>query len=138
MIWGAIAPVKAFGLLLSTLAALALAVAGLGVHGVVRHAAEQRSREMGVRMALGAPLPRLGLSIALDGLRSVMYGAVLGLGLGLLAVRLARSFLEGVSVLDPGVVGVVVLALAAVATAAMASPVLRVLGRAPGEVLRTT
>ena len=87
--------------LVAAFAAVALFLAALGIYGVLSYSVSQRTREIGVRMALGA---RAGSVIALvvgQGLRLAALGAALGLVGALVLSRALRSFLYEVSASDP-------------------------------------
>ncbi len=109
--------------IVTTLAALALLLAMVGVFGVLAYAVEQRRREIGVRMALGATSRRVIWTVLRDAGAMVATGAVVGVVLAALSVRLISTFLFGVDPLDPLTfltVPVVILTTALVAAAAPA------------------
>jgi putative ABC transport system permease protein len=123
-------------LLLGTFAALALLLAALGLYGVLAYNVGQRTREIGVRMALGAtPLAVLSLVLR-HGLRL----AVLGLAVGLLAslglTQLLQSVLFEVSAVDPLSFGAVVAVLALIGLLACWLPARRATRVHPMEALR--
>ncbi|MGE0455034.1 MAG: ABC transporter permease [Vicinamibacteria bacterium] len=90
------APRRTQLLVLSTFAALALLLAGLGIHGLLSYTVSQRIPEIGLRLALGAtPRGILGLVVG-DGLAASLRGAVIGLGLAYLAGRSMQALLFGV------------------------------------------
>jgi putative ABC transport system permease protein len=86
---------------LASLAAIVLALAGLGLYGVVAYAVTQRTSEIGIRMALGADQFRIARLVAIDGLRLVGCGVVMGSTFAWLAARTLTSFLFGVAPTDP-------------------------------------
>jgi ABC-type antimicrobial peptide transport system permease subunit len=111
--------------LLVAFAVLALALAAVGVYGVMAYAVTQRTQEFGIRMALGASPADVLKQVFLEGGRL----AALGLGLGLIAAlaltRLMASMLYGVKPNDPLSLGVAAAILAVVAFAACYIPARR-------------
>jgi putative ABC transport system permease protein len=108
-----------FALLLVVIfAALALALAAIGVYGVLSYAVSLRRREMGIRMALGAPAGAVRALIVRDGVRLIAAGVLLGLTGAWMATSTLRSMLFGVSPTDPIAFAVAPLALGLVALAA--------------------
>jgi predicted permease len=101
--------------LLSAFAALALALAAIGVYGVTSFQVAQRTREIGVRMALGARGADVLRMVLGGGMRLVALGVALGLMLALAAGRSLESLLYGVSGSDPLTLASVPLLLGAVA-----------------------
>jgi predicted permease len=90
------APRRTQLLVLSTFAAVALLLAGLGIHGLLSYAVSQRVPEIGLRLALGAtPRGILGMVVG-DGLAASLRGAVIGVGLAYLAGRGMQALLFGV------------------------------------------
>lgn len=87
--------------LLSTFGLMALALASLGLYGLVSYGVRLRERELAVRMALGATRGRVVAMVMREGLRLVSIGLVLGLGLSFFASRAASSLLYGVPPGDP-------------------------------------
>jgi len=88
-------------LLLGAFALLALVVALMGVYGVVSYLVSQRTKEIGIRMALGAQARDVVRMIAAEGLRVILAGAVVGVAGALALTRLLESLLFGVSAADP-------------------------------------
>ncbi len=86
---------------LSGFALAALLLAAIGVYGVVSYSVARRTREMGIRMALGASAGSVRGTVQADALRAVAIGAVVGAGVALLATRLLESVLFDVSPADP-------------------------------------
>jgi putative ABC transport system permease protein len=122
--------------LLGVLAGLALVLAGLGVYGVVSYAVAQRTREMGLRMALGAPRRRVLRLVMGEGLRLVAAGVVLGLAGAFLASRALGSLLLEVGPADPVVYVLVPVVLLLVALQAVWLPALRATRVDPVVALR--
>jgi predicted permease len=116
-------------LLLTTLGAIALALASIGVYGVVAYFVSQRTREIGVRMALGAAPAHIWRLVLSRGLRPIVWGAVAGAVLSLATARLLRGQLFGVEPSDPTtllMVGALLLAVAVLATLTPARRAMRV------------
>ena len=121
---------------LTGFAALALALAALGVYGVVAFSVAQRRREVAVRMALGAePSKVLGL-IFREGMSLVGAGAVVGIAAALLLGKTLASLLFGVAPRDPATLAVIVAVLAAVAGLATLLPARRAAAADPMSALR--
>jgi putative ABC transport system permease protein len=123
-------------LLLGTFAAVALSLAAIGIYGLIAFSVAQRTRELGIRMALGA-LPRDVLLLVIrQGARLALAGIVLG-GLGaIVSTRWMRSMLFQVDPLDPLTFAVVGAALAAVAIGATWAPALRAARVSPVTAMR--
>ncbi|HEX6309617.1 MAG TPA: ABC transporter permease [Longimicrobiales bacterium] len=106
--------------LAAAFAALALALAGIGVAGVVGYLVARRTRELGVRMALGARAPEIARLVLTDGLRPVAAGILAGAAGSLAAARAIRSLLFGIEPLDaPSFLAAVALLVIAAALAAL-------------------
>jgi predicted permease len=111
-----------FATLLGAFSAVALMLASVGIFGLVSFAVSQRTREFGVRVALGA-LPReLLLSIVRGTLMLVAVGLALGAGGALLLTRVLEGLLYGVSPGDPATLAAVAVTLAMTAVAASIGP----------------
>jgi putative ABC transport system permease protein len=123
-------------LVLGLFAAVALLLAAVGVHGVLSYTVAQRTREIGIRMALGADLREVRRLVLGQGARL----AAIGLGLGLLGAlalsRLLSALLYGTGVDDPATYASVALALGAVALLATYLPARRATRVHPVEALR--
>jgi putative ABC transport system permease protein len=120
-----LAPNRFDAVLLGLFAGLALALAAVGVYGVVSYTVSQRTHEIGIRMALGAQGEDvLGLVLG-QGMALVGLGLALGLAAALAATRELASLVYGVSTRDPWTFASVAAALAAVALAANLLPARR-------------
>jgi predicted permease len=117
-------------------AAVALLLSALGIYGVLSYSVSQRTREIGVRMALGAQ-SRLVLGLILgQGMRLATIGAAIGLALALILARFARSMFFDVSPTDPLVYAMVAATLLAVGSLACLVPARRAARLDPMTVLR--
>jgi putative ABC transport system permease protein len=112
-------------LLLSIFGGLALVLAGVGIYGVIAFAVSQRTREIGVRMALGARPADVLRMVLKEGLRLVAVGVVLGVAAALLLTRLLEGMVYGVKVRDPLIFAMVNLLMVAVSLAACYIPARR-------------
>jgi ABC-type antimicrobial peptide transport system permease subunit len=130
-------PVTFFVRTMGTLSLLALAIAAVGLYGVMAYAVSQRTHEIGVRVALGATAPRIVRLLARHGLQLGVMGAVLGIGGALLLTGVLRQILFGTSPTDPAVFAVVTAVLLAVVLAASVIPARRALRVNPVEALRS-
>jgi predicted permease len=123
-------------LLLGGLAGLALLLSAVGIYGLVSNLVVQRTREIGLRLALGAQLRQVMLHVARSGITATGAGILTGAILALFAVRVLKSQLYGVRLYDPLTLVAVPLLLAFVAAVATCVPTLRVAKVDPAETLR--
>ena len=123
--------------LLSVFAVSALTLAAIGVFGVMSHAVSQRTREIGVRMAIGASPYRVLRAILGEGLTQVGFGLVLGAVLSGLTARLLSGLLYGVSALSVAPYLIVVGLLGAVSLMACLVPARRAMRIDPAVALRS-
>jgi putative ABC transport system permease protein len=123
-------------LLLSAFAGLALLLAAVGIYSVLSYTVGRRTREIGVRMALGAQIRDVLRLVVVEGMRPTFLGIILGLGAALALGRALASLFYGVSVADPLLFGTVALLLAGVALLAIAVPAWRAARVPPGEALQ--
>jgi len=111
--------------LLAGFAAVALFLAALGIYGVLAYFVSQRSRELGIRLALGAKPKALFTMVVRQGMRPVIAGATIGLAAALALTGTIESLLFGVTPLDPPTYAAAVGALAVCAFVACALPAAR-------------
>jgi putative ABC transport system permease protein len=123
--------------LVVTFAILALLLAIVGVFGTAAYTVQQRRREFGLRMALGATARSVfGLVIG-DAVRTIAIGVVIGLALAAASGRVLTSMLFGVEPLDAATFATVTLVLAATALLSVAAPAWRATRVDPARTLRT-
>lgn len=124
-------------LLLGVFASLALALAAVGIYGVISYSVAQRRREVGIRMALGAQRRDVLGLIVRQGMRPTLLGLVVGLFSAAVMTRFMTSLLFHVSTIDPVVFAGVALVLAIVAAAACLIPARRAARVDPVVALRS-
>jgi len=97
----AISPRRFFVLLVSAFAALGLALASLGIYGVISYSVTRQTQEIGIRMALGATQGRVLLGVLTRTLRLTLMGIALGIVASFVVARLIASLLFGTTPTDP-------------------------------------
>ncbi|MDF1506134.1 ABC transporter permease, partial [Roseisolibacter sp. H3M3-2] len=122
--------------LLGAFAALAVVLAAVGVYGVIAYSVARRTREIGIRLALGAAPGAPFRLVVGEGMRMALGGGAVGLAAALVATRWLRSLLFGVAPTDPATFGAAALVLAAVALAACSVPAWRASRVSPMAALR--
>jgi len=111
-----------FARLSSTLGAVAALLAAIGLYGLLAHSVAQRTREIGIRMALGARLHGILRLVAADTAPLLLTGLALGCLAGWAIARLLQHLLFGVTLLAPGTYAAVVILFIAIGAAAAAGP----------------
>jgi putative ABC transport system permease protein len=119
-----------------TFGVLALLLTGVGLYGVVSAAVAQRTREIGVRMALGARKSQVVGGVLKDSLGLVAMGALLGLAAGYEVAGTIRAWIAGVNPLDPRLYGLVAAVLVLTAFCAAWWPARRAAGIDPVTALK--
>jgi putative ABC transport system permease protein len=132
-----IAPVRFFSRLLSALAALAIALAALGIYGVVAYTVAQRTREIGIRMALGATSTGILRLVIRYGMALTAVGLAIGVVGSMALTRALRGLLFETSATDPSVFVGVSLLLSLVSFAACYAPARRAVRIEPVVALRS-
>ena len=122
--------------LVGLFAGLAVVLAAVGLYGVVAYVVTQRTREIGVRMALGATRAEVVRLMLWQGLRPAAAGMLLGIGTAIAVSRAIRGLLYEVHPNDPVTFAGVSVALLAVVLVACAIPAGRASAVAPAEALR--
>jgi len=128
--------IRTAGRVLMGLGVLALLLAAIGIYGVKSYVVSQRTREIGIRIALGARPRAIGLMLFRDGARTTLLGLAIGFPLALLLGRALSVAIFEVSAFDPIALTVAPSVLAAAAALATYLPARRGMGVAPLEALR--
>ena len=123
-------------LLMTVFGASALLLAAIGIYGLMAYSVQQRTQEIGIRMALGALASDVRKMVVFQGMRLALVGVVIGVAAAFAMSRVIAGFLFGVQARDPGVfVGIPIL-LSLVALVAVWLPALRASRVAPVIALR--
>ncbi len=122
--------------LLEIMAAIALTLAAIGVYGLIANSIVERTREFGIRMALGATLGQVIRAAALPGFIMAAVGVAIGFALAQPATSLLQGLLWGVTPADPLTFGAGAGGLLLVAMAASLIPAMRIIGLEPSSTLR--
>ena len=122
--------------LIGSFAGLALLLAMVGLYGLISYSVSQRTRELGIRIALGAQQNDVMRLVLGEGARLTLIGVVLGLATALGLTQLMRTLLFGVSAIDPVTFVSVAFVLALVALAACYIPARRAMNTDPSVTLR--
>jgi predicted permease len=124
-------------LLLSIFGGSALILAAIGIYGLMAYSVQQRTQEIGIRMAMGADRGRITKMVVWQGMRLTIIGVVVGVAAAFWLAKLVASLLYGVKQWDPLVFISVPLVLSGVALFAVWLPALRASKLNPMEALRT-
>jgi predicted permease len=122
--------------LLSAMAALALILSALGIFALVANLVTQKTREIGIRMALGSTVREAIVHVGVPGLRASVIGLVIGLVLCTAVLRVMKSVLFGVTVYDMPTIAASLVTFMFVAIIASGLPTLRIAGINPADTLR--
>jgi ABC-type antimicrobial peptide transport system permease subunit len=122
--------------LMTVFGASALLLASIGVYGLTAYSVEQRTHEIGIRLALGAETSQVRRMVLWQGLRLIVIGVIVGVAAALGLAQLLSAFLFGVVPWDPAVFVAVPALLTAVALAAVWLPAFRASRVNPCEALR--
>jgi ABC-type antimicrobial peptide transport system permease subunit len=122
--------------LLTAMSSLALLLSAVGIFGLVANLVTQRTREIGIRIALGATTRMAMIHIGRSGVGASVLGLILGLVLCAGALRALRSVLYGVGVYDAPTILVVALTVSVVTLLATIAPTLRIARIDPAKILR--
>jgi len=122
--------------LLSAMAILALLLSALGIFALVANIVAHKTREIGIRIALGSTIRQTMIHIGVPGIRASLLGLALGLILCAGVLRAMRSVLYGIGVYDAPTILTVVLTLLFITLLAVGVPTLRIAGIDPAKTLR--
>jgi putative ABC transport system permease protein len=125
-----------YALLMGLFATLAVALASVGIYGVVAGSVARRTREIGIRVALGAGSRRVLAMVVREAMSVVLPALVIGLSAGALGSRLLQGLLYGVTPTDPSTYAAAAALLLGVACTAIMIPARRALRASPCEALR--
>ncbi|GMV06071.1 MAG: hypothetical protein AMXMBFR53_23470 [Gemmatimonadota bacterium] len=133
----ALLPARLGGSVLGLFGILGLVLAAVGIYGVMAYSVAQRTRELGIRVALGGDRGSVVRLVLGEGMRLALIGVVLGLGGAVAAAQLVKGLLYGVQPLDPIAFTTVPLTLVAVAALAVYLPARRAARVDPMRALKT-
>jgi putative ABC transport system permease protein len=136
LIAGSIARPRIESFLLSVSGSIALLLACIGLYGVIAHSVEQRSREIGIRLALGATAPSVFRKVLFDGLRLTLLGLLVGLTGALMLTRYIRTLLFEIQSNDPITLRSVTIHMVVVSVLACYWPARRAMSVDPAAMLR--
>ncbi|MHB1673950.1 MAG: ABC transporter permease [Acidobacteriaceae bacterium] len=123
-------------MLLGVLAGLALLLSAIGVYGLIANLVVQRTREIGIRLALGSSIRQAMVEIGRSGVFAILLGLAAGLGASMVALRALKSFVYGIGAYDPATLVGTCLVLGVVAMAATFLPTRRIARIDPAKTLR--
>jgi ABC-type antimicrobial peptide transport system permease subunit len=123
-------------LLMSVFGGAALLLAAIGIYGLMAYSVQQRTQEIGIRLALGAETADVRRMVIFQGMRLAVAGVAIGIGAAFGLTRLIANFLFGVKSWDPAVFTVIPLVLAAIAFIAVWLPAMRATRIDPVTALR--
>jgi putative ABC transport system permease protein len=127
---------RLWGVMFTIFAALALILAAIGIYGVLSYSVSQRTRELGIRMALGARSSDVLRLVIVQGMKLSVLGIALGLAISFALSRLINSLLFGIRPYDPATFSLMCVVLIGVGLLACYLPARRALGVDPITALR--
>jgi putative ABC transport system permease protein len=129
-------PLRVFGSMFAIFAAIALLLASVGLYAVVAHVVSQRTREIGIRVALGASRRKVMRMVFVQGMTPMAIGLAIGLAAAFGVSRVLAGLLSGVSATDPATFSLVAVVLLIAAVIGCALPARRAVRVDPMEALR--
>jgi len=127
---------RSMAMLLGFFGALALVLSSIGLYGTMSYAVSRRTRELGIRLALGAQRKDLLRMVLREALQQVVIGVAIGIPVALAGARMIASMLFGVQTTDPATISAAVLVMGAIALVAGYLPARRATKVDPIEALR--
>jgi predicted permease len=124
-------------LLMTVFGSAALLLAGIGIYGLMAYSVQQRTQEIGIRLALGADTTDVRRMVVFQGMRLALAGVAIGIAAAFGLTRLMTAFLFGVDAKDPAVFGAVAVLLSLVSLLAVWLPARRATRVDPVLALRT-
>ena len=131
-----LAPSRLRAILVASVALTALALAVIGLYGLLAYIVNQRTHEIGIRLALGATRPTIFAALFTQGARLVIGGLILGLGAGIWLRRVVATFMFGITAGDPATYMVATVGFLLIALAVIAVPAIRAARVEPITALR--
>jgi ABC-type antimicrobial peptide transport system permease subunit len=123
-------------MLLAIFAAVAVLIAAVGIYGVMAYSTSQRSREMGIRMALGSSAQQIFKLVVWDGMKITVFGIVIGAVGAFILGRYLTAMLFSISTLDPLTLATATIAIATVGLIASLVPARKASRLSLSETLR--
>jgi predicted permease len=137
LVLGSSATRRTIALLLETFAALALILGTVGIYGVISHGVSQRTREIGIRAALGGADRLIAAMVIGEGVRLASLGCAVGIAAAFVVARSLRTLVFGVSTADPLVYAAVATTIVIIAVIASFLPARRAAGIDPLAALKS-
>jgi putative ABC transport system permease protein len=131
-----LAPSRLRAVLVASVAVIALALAVIGLYGLLAYIVNQRTHEIGIRLALGATREAIFAGLFTQGARLVIAGLILGLGAGIWLRRVVATFVFGITAADPATYAGASVAFLLIALGVIAIPAMRAARLEPVTALR--
>ena len=136
ILWRSMAEPRIYTIFLGVFAVIALAIASAGIYGISAYAVVRRTREIGIRLALGATTGQIRALIVRRGLSLILVGVAIGIAGALALTNVMAGFLYGVSAADPSTIATVLFMFGLVAFVSTCIPANRAARIAPSSAFR--